>query len=650
MRKQSKATLLSPLATTPTFSLVVKATNTKMTHRRSSFIGNSLAAVVILWLSQLLLLAYPSSVSAYHMCASQDGGGICPDADTSCPTRTPGVSSCISSKKGEPAVCCLDDGVGVTGCPNGYECLSKSHNNSTISSNRNTRRHLRSEHPKKGNSNSMMHNPVLWEEEEEEEKDNEHALLYCHRIDPDYNGSKPKPLVLPRYKLTTLPHKVFTQVYGLPLLRDTPRTDVSRISPADATATVIVDDNDNKKVSTDNEVDDDDDDDIVNNDDDDDDIVNNVAYFSSMGSLDSSNVTDLQNHQRVTTVFVVVHGSGRTAEDYLYGAVSSLPKDQQDPSNATIMVLSPWFLDPADDNDDDDDDNSIPIPLPPNTLRWWDTGPLYHTWRYGADAINSPLSSFAAMDRLVERLVEDPVRFPALSRILVAGHSAGGQFVQRWAMLSNSPVWKEPSEQQQQQQQVDVTDDANNLNERNPFLDAQSQHSPQFKQRNVRIRAIPANPRCFAMLDDRRYVHDATTNSTVFRRPDDGDISECPDFNEWIWGLDAGGSVTAPYKDRAIAIAGGAKALAHRYVAQRNVVYLAGGEDLEVFDDDCGSVIQGKTRRERSRKFMASLHELYPQEMKAQLHTRLVAEGVPHDHTLMFQSPAGQEALFGDNN
>ena len=528
---------------------------------------------------------------------------------------------------------------GVTGCPHGYECLIK---NNTVAMNG----YLRMELQNNNNIAEIFHNEV------------DNNKLYCHRIDPDYDGEKPKPLVLPRYKLTNLPHKVFTQVYGLPL--------AERTFPASGANDEMNENGTNKKDSEGKNK-----------------VEKNVAYFSSMGSLDSSHKSDLQLHQRVTTVLIVVHGSGRTAEDYLYGAVSSLPKDQQDFHNATTMVISPWFLDPEDDDVDaaefiehndnmlgeDADErsvrvgrrrlghdkrhhhhrhpegkNNIPIPLPPNTLRWYEMGPeLLHTWRYGANAINSTLSSFDAMDRLVERFVDDPVRFPSLARILVTGHSAGGQFVQRWTMVSDSPVWKEPSYSSDHHDagDVEVTGDSN------------YQYGTQRKlvtQRNVQLRAVPANPRCFAMLDDRRYVHDAKTNTTVFRRPDNAAIDACPDFNQWIWGLDPGGSVVAPYKDRAVAAAGGARSLAHRYVTQRNVVYLAGGADLEVFDDDCGSVIQGQTRRERSQKFMASLQEVYPQEMKNELHTRVVAMGIPHDHTLMFQSPAGQEALFGDKS
>lgn len=260
----------------------------------------------------------------------------------------PGVSSCISVKEGDQGACCDDDGVGLTGCGDGYRCVM----------------------------NSTTTNLRLG-------KGEKHQGL-CERIDPHYDGEKPKPPILPRYRLCTLPKEVLENVYGLPMI--------------DAKSPTRV----------------------------------NAAYFSTMGSLDTNDPREMTRHQHVKTVFIVVHGSGRTAEDYLCGASSSLPKEQQDPNNATMMVLSPWFLDPQDDKDEiyntyDADGNIVfhhdyPEKLPNNTLRWVEEGPvIYHTWRYGANAINASISSFAVIDRMVERLVEDPVRFPSLERVLVAG-------------------------------------------------------------------------------------------------------------------------------------------------------------------------------------------------------------------------------------
>jgi hypothetical protein len=144
----------------------------------------------------------------------------------------------------------------------------------------------------------------------------------------------------------------------------------------------------------------------------------------------------------------------------------------------------------------------------------------------------------------------------------VAGHSAGGQFVQRWALLSNSPVWK--------------SSPGDDLQQQSPFTKTK-------QQRAISIRAIPANPRCFAFLDDRRFVTDnARNNATIFQKPSANSIAQCPDYNEWIWGLDHGGNITDQYKDYAMKMAGGAKRMTHRYVTERRLVYLAGEKDEEV--------------------------------------------------------------------
>jgi pimeloyl-ACP methyl ester carboxylesterase len=53
-------------------------------------------------------------------------------------------------------------------------------------------------------------------------------------------------------------------------------------------------------------------------------------------------------------------------------------------------------------------------------------------WSDGSTTPEFPLSSFTAMDQLLEG-VADRSRFPRLKEIVLAGHSAGGQFVQRYA-------------------------------------------------------------------------------------------------------------------------------------------------------------------------------------------------------------------------
>ncbi len=109
--------------------------------------------------------------------------------------------------------------------------------------------------------------------------------------------------------------------------------------------------------------------------------------------------------------------------------------------------------------------------------------------------------------------------------------TAGGQTLQRWSLLSNSPAW-------------------------NSTID---------------IRVVAANARSYAYLDGRRWLQNTETSELEFRLPDEDIDTECPWYNQWLWGLDDGGDLVCSYRDVAIAIVGSAAAIAERY-ASRDVV------------------------------------------------------------------------------
>lgn len=315
-----------------------------------------------------------------------------------------------------------------------------------------------------------------------------------------------------------------------------------------------------------------------------------MAYFSSMGAIDDQSEKVKLQQRKVSQIMIVVHGSGRSAADYLCCGISSVPEERR--AEGSVMVISPFFMTPGDEPTDEQTNTTF--------LRWYEDGPIPHTWRYGADSVVGNISSYSVMDSMVERILADFGRFPSLKRIIVTGHSAGGQLTHRWALTSNSPIW-----------------------------------SPSFFGRHVHLRVVPANPRSFCYLDNRRYE-----NHTL-RVPSQERISKCPTYNTWEWGLDEGGRLPTPYFDRARS--SGKEALVERY-AYRDIVYLAGELDIlpvrsECEDDD----FQGKNRRERSSRFFRSLKEVYGREV----HRRLLVRNVPHDHCLLYQSDAGQQALFG---
>jgi pimeloyl-ACP methyl ester carboxylesterase len=125
----------------------------------------------------------------------------------------------------------------------------------------------------------------------------------------------------------------------------------------------------------------------------------------------------LDHAAAVTTAVIVVHGTGRNADDY-YDSIAQN-------ADAQTEVIAPWF------QTDDDDPRS-------GDAYWANGGDT--SWKDGGDALYPDgLSSFAAMDRLLA-VLNDKQEFPHLTRITIVGHSAGGQFVQRYAAGGEVPA------------------------------------------------------------------------------------------------------------------------------------------------------------------------------------------------------------------
>jgi pimeloyl-ACP methyl ester carboxylesterase len=390
--------------------------------------------------------------------------------------------------------------------------------------------------------------------------DDHSSLYFCQKSPHSPNADDPDQT--PRYKTCRVPSRSLTELYGIPVSNDMHHNRTAKDAPQ-------------------------------------------LAYLSTMGPIDSGDPVDLQRHAHVTTLVVIVHGSGRNVDDYLCCSHAALPIMDQDSDNSTILLVAPWFKAPSDPHSPRHVRSSAHPPSTTihtvhgfNPLVWNEYGPIFHTWRYGADAVNAPVSSYAAMDALIAAVVQDTVRFSRVHRIVVAGHSAGGQYVQRWALLSNAnKIWQHPT---------------------------------------VTIRVVVANPKSYCYMDARRYdVHG------IYQLPSAHDRADCPTYNQWEWGLDVGDYLPTPYKDQAIAVAGGVDRIVQRY-ATRNVVYLTGEKDV-IPNGDCEARMQGAYRRERSAHFFASLQEVYGRTV----HRRSVVKNVHHDHCLMFQSPEGYEAFFG---
>src|SRR5436309_1401345 len=117
----------------------------------------------------------------------------------------------------------------------------------------------------------------------------------------------------------------------------------------------------------------------------------------------------------IRRALVMVHGTNRNADHYFTTATAAafLAGALDD-----AVVISPRF---AACNDK----------LEPDEVGWSCTG---DSWRSGGVAATNPdLTSFDFMDEIVRKLAKKTI-FPNLTAIVIAGHSAGGQFVARYQM------------------------------------------------------------------------------------------------------------------------------------------------------------------------------------------------------------------------
>jgi pimeloyl-ACP methyl ester carboxylesterase len=540
--------------------------------------GNVYRIVVLLWVALLVDRCNTRTrtyvvVAAWKQCPESQGGGICPDMATCCPTDTPGISGCISSKSQDP------DGMGQCcdlhhGCSYGYSC--------TV--------------------NTTTLKPIC---------------LLDIPDPPDYLNAPETP----QYELCRL---VPLPISSFADNTSTQQQQQSRLQDIQALHGFPIG-------------------------------GYKLAYYSNIGSLHSLVHDESSLVSRIKKVLIMIHGSERNADDYLCAGMSLIQatdkidnddfdrlttqqqqQDRQAIDDGSILVIAPKFASPEDISDR----NRIY-----NLLIWDDHSPiipLSHSWRYGADAMNdnhsSNISSYATIDYLVDYLIEI---LPNLHQVTVAGHSAGGQLVQRWSLLSSRPFW---------------------------YLSRKRQYPNQLQ-----IRAVVANPRSYCYMDGRRLVL-SQNNSIVFDYPTTTDIHKCPSYNQWQWGLDDGGEVFCPYRDRALREVRTPLAMAERF-AQRHVYYLTGEYDVLQQTDRCEAVIfQGRNRNQRAKHYYRALQQYFhgtlsdsdlPKEERydhafqdaktrtvtiynrSHVHSFHQVAGSPHDHSLMFQSPAGRAAIFG---
>ena len=343
-------------------------------------------------------------------------------------------------------------------------------------------------------------------------------------------------------------------------------------------------------------------------------------YYSSVGALGS------EGHADVEVAMLVQHGANRNADDYFCSGLraASLLAAAAAAAGAPppkVAVIAPRFMEPAD--------------APPPNTAWWNGSDPVGYWRAGAEsdpaasaAGNVTVSSFAVLDALVAALATDNrAAYPKLRMVVIAGHSSGGQIVQRHALFTRLPP-------------VAAAAAAGTAAGTGTAAAAPGGAAAAAA---ARVRHVVANPSSFAYLDDRRWFDGA------LRRVSGAERAACPLFNDWQFGF--GDGSLPPFCARGNASAAAAAAVAA--YAQRDVVYLQGHNDTcnEAFVPGCEShglettcmdMLEGRFRLERGLQYSRYLAAFYGRET---VHRLFVVPDVGHDHSLIWDGSLAQ--IFG---
>jgi hypothetical protein len=284
----------------------------------------------------------------------------------------------------------------------------------------------------------------------------------------------------------------------------------------------------------------------------------------------------------ITNAVIVIHGADRNPWNYFGAALDAARKEGL---AAQTIVVAPWFAQYYPYNE----------PQITNPLCWNGGG-----WPEGdPSSCSAGVSSYQVVDQIVARL-RDRTLYPNLRRITFAGHSAGGQFVQRYAMIGAGIQWQATG---------------------------------------VTYRYVVANPSSYAYLGPEREL------GTYF--PVWGVPTRCPDgsdptttlagYDHWRYGVDRTGEIpyVRQYSD----------AIVRSTYQTRSVVYLAGELDVNTkdgFDDTCAAMVQGPTRRSRAYRYFAHMERLFPNH-RHQVRTVPYAR---HSVWDMLPSETGRQAMF----
>ena len=266
---------------------------------------------------------------------------------------------------------------------------------------------------------------------------------------------------------------------------------------------------------------------------------------------------------------VIVHGKQRNAQNY-FDAVNRLAAEEGHANDTLVIALQ--FLTRAD----------ITANRLPGNVLYWDV----EGWKHGLKSLNgSQISSFEVLDQVLQRLIEYN---PNLEQIVVAGHSAGAQFVQKHAAARRLDVstWK------------------------------------------GQLRYVVTNAGSYMYLSSERPADKRACQLT---------------YNDYRYGIE---------HNHLEYFAGTSPDSLWKKFAEFPVTILLGNEDTDEKEGDrtCPALAQGKHRFERGKQFYRLTAQALPAHVPGVPSSKFRLRVIPHvghEFERMWDSRCGRDLLFG---
>jgi pimeloyl-ACP methyl ester carboxylesterase len=273
----------------------------------------------------------------------------------------------------------------------------------------------------------------------------------------------------------------------------------------------------------------------------------------------------------VVRALIVVHGMNRDADNYFRSATAAAFVAG---ALADTVVIAPRFASSAG--------GSCRDVLAPNEVSWpcdiWRSG--------GAAAGDAKIASFDFTDEVLRKLASRKA-FPNLKAIVVTGHSAGGQYAERYAM-------------------------GNTVHE----------------TLGVPVTYVVSNPSSYAYLDATRPSADGSSFGPYAEGRD------CTTYDRWPYGLQNRAGYTSKIADDQL----------KKQLTSRPVTYLLGELDtlpLAGFDNSCPAMAQGPSRLARGQSWVKYVNQKFGAQ-----HQVVVVPMCGHNARCMYTADAALPVLF----